>query len=79
MAMHIFKESLPGAAASIAYLAMYDNNPRIRLEAAKYVVDRNLGRISDAAALLGGKEKPEWEKLVSNSIGAYVPDDPATH
>jgi hypothetical protein len=42
-----FRESLPVAAASICHLALHSANERIRLDASKYVVERNLGRIGE--------------------------------
>jgi hypothetical protein len=43
----IFRENAAVAAASICHIAKYCPSDRTRLEAAKYVVERNLGRIGD--------------------------------
>jgi hypothetical protein len=42
-----FRTNLPVAAAAICHLACHSVNERIRLDAAKYVVERNLGRIGE--------------------------------
>ena len=46
-AKRIFREHLVPAALSIAHLAVFGTNDKLRLDAAKYVVERNLGRIQD--------------------------------
>lgn len=43
----VFRENLPLAAQAIVHVARYASNERIRLDAAKYVVERNLGRLAD--------------------------------
>jgi len=47
----IFAENAVPAALSLVHLAVHSSNERIRLEASKYVVDRNLGRIGDTDPL----------------------------
>jgi hypothetical protein len=79
MAMRIFKNALPAAAHSLCHMAVHEQNASVRLRAATYVVDRNLGRVSDASALLAGSDLPEWEKMIKNSVSPYVPDDTSTH
>lgn len=44
---NVIEEAAPAAAQSICGLALYSTNERIRLDAAKYVCDRVLGRIGD--------------------------------
>ena len=44
----LFRENLPMATLAITHLAQHAPNERVRLDAAKYVVERNLGRIQDA-------------------------------
>lgn len=43
-ARRLMHENSPGAALSIVQIALYGSNERLRLDAAKYVVDRALGR-----------------------------------
>jgi hypothetical protein len=47
-AMSIFRQNAVEAAKAICKLATHSTNDRIRLDAAKYVSDRVLGRISEA-------------------------------
>jgi hypothetical protein len=47
MAERIFRENLIGAASAIVHTAIHATNDRTRLDAAKYVVERNLGKIGD--------------------------------
>jgi hypothetical protein len=46
-AIRILKENLPTVVHSIVKLARTAQSETVRLSAAKYVVDRNLGRITD--------------------------------
>lgn len=57
-ARNIFREGLVPAAESIAHLAAFSKNDRIRLDASKYVVERNLGKMSEKLAL-----GDVWENL----------------
>lgn len=41
------EQAAPLAAQTIVNIAMYSVNEKLRLEAARYIVDRNLGRIGD--------------------------------
>ena len=47
MSRRIFRENAPNAAASIVHIALYGSNERLRLDAAKYITDRVLGRVGD--------------------------------
>lgn len=47
LANRIFRENAPAAAASIVHTALHGTNERIRLDAAKYTVERLLGRVGD--------------------------------
>jgi hypothetical protein len=40
----VFRENSPIAAQAIAHIAIHDPNTRVRLDAAKYVVERVLGK-----------------------------------
>jgi len=60
----IFKEHLPNAAVAICHIATHSENERLRLDAAKYVVERNLGKIPTAterAMLRAAKGGPDAE------------------
>lgn len=46
-AEEILKQHLPTAVNSIAKLARVANNETVRLNAAKYIIDRNLGKITE--------------------------------
>jgi len=43
----LLEENLPQAVIAIAHMAQHSPNERIRLSAAQYIVDRNLGKITD--------------------------------
>jgi hypothetical protein len=43
-AIVIFERHLPAAAMAICKVAIHDSNPALRLKAAQYVVDRQLGK-----------------------------------
>lgn len=47
-AERLFREHLPQAVLTIAKIASGAQSERARLDAAKYIVERNLGRIQDA-------------------------------
>ena len=47
MANRLFKENLPHAVIAISKLAMFASNEKIRLDASRYIVERNLGRLQD--------------------------------
>lgn len=47
MARRLFQENAANAAAAICHIAVHGTNERIRLDAAKYVVERVLGRVGD--------------------------------
>jgi hypothetical protein len=72
-AERIFQESLEVSVAAICHIASYSENERLRLDAAKYVVERNLGRIGEAAPLAPRSEDP-LEALVRASQG-QVPNN----
>ena len=48
MSKKMFRNNLIGATLSICDLATRSVNERVRLQAAQYVVERNLGRLQDA-------------------------------
>lgn len=48
-AKRIFRDALPVAAMAVVHLAQYSGNEKTRLEAARYVVERNVGRLQDMA------------------------------
>jgi hypothetical protein len=61
----IFKENLPIAAQSVVHMAVHSTSERIRLDAARYVVERNLGKVTE----IGAAEDPKsWEKLLADVI-----------
>lgn len=50
-ASRILREQLPNAILSISKIARTSSNERLKLDAAKYIVDRNLGRIGDGGTV----------------------------
>jgi hypothetical protein len=43
----LLEENLPQAVLAIVHMSQHSPNERIRLNAAQYIVDRNLGKITD--------------------------------
>lgn len=68
-ARRLFQENSPAAALSIIHIAMYGSNERLRLDAAKYVTDRVLGRPGDDLLQDGGKDLP-LDALIKQMAGA---------
>ena len=46
-AERLFKENLPQAVLNIVKLASHAQSDRVRLDASKYIVERNMGRLQD--------------------------------
>jgi hypothetical protein len=65
----IFAENAVGASLSIVHIALYSSNERLRLDASRYIVDRNLGRIGDTDPLkaIGNDPLFKFMKAVSSS------------
>jgi hypothetical protein len=63
IARRIFRENLVQATQAICHLATYGLNEKIRLDAAKYVVERGLGRLGEDA----GNEDP-FETLLAECV-----------
>ena len=61
----LLDENSPRAALAIVHLATYGHNESIRLKAATYIVDRNLGRVP----LGTSDEKQDWEKALEGLLG----------
>lgn len=62
MARRIFRQALPAAASSIVDIAMNSQNDRTKLDASKYIVERNLGKVGDDAAFVGDNALAELVK-----------------
>lgn len=60
-ANQIFREGLVPAAQSIVHTAAYGSTERIKFEAAKYVVERNLGKVTEKLA-----NKDQWQDLLAD-------------
>src|SRR5215831_9957685 len=70
-ARRVFRENAGVAAAAIVHIAKYSVSDRTRLEAARYVVERNLGRVGEDETiddplekLLGTVVKEEEDNIV---------------
>lgn len=71
-AKRIFKEHLVPAAFSIAHIACFSTNEKLRLDAAKYVVERNLGRIQDDPPK---QDDDPYEKLLNACLAEASPTE----
>lgn len=58
----ILRQSLGGAILAISKLARASKNDKIKLDAAKYIIDRNLGPLAQVNPV-GGKKNPLEELL----------------
>ena len=57
------EENLPQAVLSIVKVARHSENDKLRFDAAKYIVERVLGKIADNSST----EKAAWEKLIDET------------
>jgi len=76
MAERVFLENLPVAALSIVNLAIHSPSEKIRLDAAKYVVERNLGKPDTASQLRANADADmtKWEQLLADA--QFDPEHP---
>lgn len=65
LARRIIRENLPAAASAIAHLAIHSPSEKTRLEAARYIVDRNLGKIGDERTF---GDKDPWDELLADCV-----------
>lgn len=61
MANDLFKEALPLAVMSMTHLAIHEQNPQIRFNAAKYVIDRNMGSVQSPTK--PESDAPAWQRI----------------
>lgn len=66
LAKKMFEENLPIAVMSICNLAVNSENDGVRLNAAKYVVDRTLGETSKLPDTPEGKSP--WEQIYEHVL-----------
>lgn len=64
-AKRMFEENVIGATASLVHLALNSQNEKIRLDASKYIIERNLGSVNNPVS--SGKGDP-WDALLENVI-----------
>lgn len=60
------RKAAPNAANAIIDLALNSENDRIRLDAAKYILDRTLGKIPDANP--AGTQAAGWEQIIDSVL-----------
>lgn len=77
----IFTEALPMAAKAITHLARFSKNEQLRFKAATYVVERNIGKISELGDLTGNAQNRDpLEALLGDvvkDVEKYVQDKSA--
>lgn len=61
MAAELLKEALPLAVMSVTHLALYEQNPIVRYNASKYVIDRNMGSVQSPTK--PESDAPAWQKI----------------
>lgn len=67
IAADIIRDAAPIAARSIVHIAMYSLDERKRLEAAKYIIDRRLGRVGEEKKDHEGEKTP-LEDLLGDGV-----------
>jgi hypothetical protein len=77
LAERIFDEHLPVAAQAICWLARHAGNAQVRMGAAKYVVERKMGKVTDPNSIRKPGKDPllDFVKSVSGDsakVGATV-------
>lgn len=65
LASEVLKEAVPVAAMSMAHLAIHSPTEMIRLNAAKYIMDRTMGPAKDA---MNDAAKPAWEAIYDSVL-----------
>lgn len=73
IANDLLKEALPLAVMGMTHTALYEQNPAIRFQAQKYVIDRSMGPVANPKG--NGGDKPRWENIYESV--AVVADDAA--
>lgn len=61
LAADLFKEALPVAVMRMTHLALHEQNPVVAFNAAKYVIDRNMGSVQSPTR--PETEVPAWQKI----------------
>lgn len=61
LATELFKEALPIAVMSVTHLALHEPNPIVRFNAAKYVIDRNMGSVQ--SPVKPESDAPAWQRI----------------
>lgn len=72
MAKKLLKESLPVVALSIIDLATTADNPKLRFEAGKYIIDRAFGSTGPNAGEYAEKSDG-FDKILADCVADYVP------
>lgn len=61
MANDLLREALPLAVMGVTHIAIHEQNPLIRFNAQKYVIDRNMGSVQSPTK--PESEAPAWQKI----------------
>lgn len=61
----LLREALPLATMSMTHMAIHSDNEVIRVQAAKYIMDKTLG---DSKSLNLPDNKPAWEKIYDSVL-----------
>ncbi|MEO7397049.1 MAG: hypothetical protein ABIW84_00640 [Ilumatobacteraceae bacterium] len=70
-AERLFRQNLVPAVQSIVNIALYSDKERLRLQAATYVVERNLGRLQDVVA---EQARDPFKDLLAECIENFATD-----
>lgn len=66
LANDIIKETLPVATMRMRHLALYEQNPTVAYNAAKYFMDRSMGAVS--APIKPESDIPAWQKVMESIV-----------
>ena len=61
LAAELIREALPVAVMRMTHLALHEQNPVVAFNAAKYVIDRNMGSVQSPTK--AESEVPAWQKI----------------
>lgn len=77
IANELLRETLPVAVMGMAHMAIHEQNPALRFQAQKYVIDRSMGTPNNPSSRPMEKE-PVWERILDSVAvvaGEVVPND----
>lgn len=69
------RRALPLAAEVLYDIMMYSPNERLRMDAAKQILDRGLGKVGEEGLIQGDKNKSPWEHFMDQCVTEVTLDE----